>query len=77
MDETGRAHALEQAREHRERAGRERELAEVARAIGVPSQAQRHLLNAELHERRAAAYEAATKAPAQGPGRPDVSTRRG
>lgn len=76
MEETGRTHALNQAREHREMAGRERELAEVARAIGVPSQAQRHILNAELHERRAAAYEAATKATTPCAGSPDVGSRR-
>lgn len=72
MDETGRTHALKQAQEHREMAGRERELAEVARAIGVPSQAQRHVLNAELHERRAAAYEAAAKPTAPCPGATDA-----
>jgi hypothetical protein len=66
MNENERTHALKLAREHREWAGRERELAEVARAIGVPSQAQRHILNAELHERRSAAYEASAKSPVQG-----------
>lgn len=59
MDETDRDHDLALARHHHEMAARERQLADVAGLIGAPAQAQRHLLNADLHERRAAAYEAA------------------
>ena len=67
MDEAGREHSLKQAREHRELAERERQLAAVAQSIGFPSQAQRHILNADLHNKRAAAYETAAMAPDQSP----------
>lgn len=58
VDEIEREHNLELALEHREAAARERQLAWVAHSLGNPNQARRHVLNADLHDGRAIAYEA-------------------
>jgi hypothetical protein len=49
----------QQAAEHRELADAERYLARILRGIGEVDQAERHVINAALHELRAGAFEAA------------------
>jgi hypothetical protein len=51
----------QQAAEHRELADAERYLARVLRRSGETSQAERHVINAALHELRAGAFEAAAR----------------
>lgn len=66
MDATDRSHCLQQAREHEAMAARERELAKMSQLEGDAVRAQRHLLDATLHEKRADAYAEAARAPRPG-----------